>query len=162
EVEYLGMIISKDTIRMDPLKVAAVADWPAPKNKRELQSFLGFSNFYRRFVKDYGRIAKPLTVLTGKVDWTWKDEQETSFETLKKTLTTAPTLAIPNDDDPFKLETDASDFAVGAVLSQKQNDKFRPIAFLSKALTPAERNYEIYDKEMLAVMTALDEWRHHL
>ncbi|EGN91448.1 hypothetical protein SERLA73DRAFT_157560, partial [Serpula lacrymans var. lacrymans S7.3] len=150
EVEYLGMIISHDMIRMDPLKVQAVAEWPIPRTKKELQSFLGFSNFYRRFIRDYGKIAKPLTILTGKVDWEWAEDQQRAFDVLKKTITTSPTLAIPNDEDPFKVECDASNYATGAVLSQQQEGKWRPVAFLSKSMNPAERNYAIWDKEMLA------------
>ena len=156
------MIISEGHVGMDPVKVKGVEEWPVPTCKREVQSFLGFINFYRRFIKDYGRIAKPLTILTGNTPWKWGIEQQLAFEELKSSITSAPVLAIPNDDDPFMVECDASDFAIGAVLSQKQNGKWHPVAFLSKAMNETERNYEIYDKELLAIMTALNDWRQYL
>ncbi|GJF00540.1 hypothetical protein PsYK624_168330 [Phanerochaete sordida] len=147
---------------MDPVKVKGVAEWPTPKCKRDVQAFLGFTNFYRRFIKDYGRIAKPLTILTGNNEWKWGIEQQLAFEGLKTSITSAPILAIPNDEDPFEVECDASDFAVGGALSQKQDGKWQPVAFLSKAMNETERNYEIYDKELLAVIMSLEEWRHYL
>jgi hypothetical protein len=162
KIEYLGMIISEGFVQMDPVKVKGVADWPIPKLKRHVQEFLGFTNFYRRFIKDYGKIAKPLTILTGNVKWKWDVEQQLAFDNLKEAVCSAPVLAIPNNQDPFKVETDASDFAVGGTLSQQQDGVWHPVAFLSKAMTETERNYEIYDKELLAVMTALDHWRHYL
>ena len=162
EIEFLGMVISHGHVSMDPVKVNGVRDWPTPKNKKDIQSFLGFANFYRRFIKDYGRIAKPLTRLTGKETWQWEPEQQEAFEALKVAMTTAPALVIPNNQDPFRLECDASDYALGGVLSQHRDSKWHPVAFLSKAMTEAQRNYEIYDKELLSVMMALDEWRHLL
>ena len=162
ETEYLGFIISPGKVRMDPAKVAGVTEWPIPTCKKELQAFLGFANFYRRFIKDFAKIATPLNRLTGLVDWKWGSEEQEAFEGIKHTITSSPVLAIPNDDDPFKVECDASKFAIGAELSQKQDGVWKPVAFLSKSLSPAERNYEIYDREMLAVMTALGEWRHFL
>lgn len=161
-IEYLGMVISEGSVAMDPTKVAGIMDWPVPTKKREVQAFLGFTNFYRRFIKDYGKIAKPLTSLTGNADWMWGVEQQLAFEKLKDTISSAPVLAIPTDHDPYRLECDASNFALGAVLSQHQNGVWRPVAFLSKAMNPAERNYEIYDKELLAIMNSLDEYRHYL
>lgn len=162
EIEYLGHIVSQGRVRMDPTKVEGVTTWPTPNNKKELQSFLGFANFYRRFIKDFAKIAHPLHHLTGNNPWAWGPDQQTAFDRIKQTITSAPVLAIPNDDDPFKVECDASDFAIGAVLSQKQDDLWKPIAFLSKSLSPAERNYEIWDREMLSVLTSLKEWRHFL
>ena len=162
EIEYLGLIISQGTIAMDPIKVEGVKDWPLPMNKCDIQSFLGFCNFYRQFIKDFSKIAKPLTSLTGNAPWKWTDEEQQSFEQMKTLITTAPVLLNPSDDDPFRLETDASEYAIGAVLSQKQGDKWHPVAYLSKALNPTERNYEIYDREMLAIMISLKEWRHYL
>ncbi|KAL7281156.1 hypothetical protein ACG7TL_004464 [Trametes sanguinea] len=162
ETEYLGHIIGAGIVKMDPAKVAGVAEWPVPTTKKELQSFLGFANFYRRFVEGFAKIATPLHRLTGQTEWRWQTEQQDAFERLKTAITSAPVLAIPNDDDPFRVQCDASDYAIGAELSQKQDGKWRPIAFLSKALTPAERNYQIWDRELLAVIASLDEWRHFL
>jgi transposase InsO family protein len=162
EMRYLGMIIGHGEVRMDHAKVAAVAKWPTPKNKKEVQQFLGFANYYRRFIKGFSGIAKPLTSLTGKDLWKWGTEQTESFEEIKKRICSEPVLTIPVDNAPYRLEADSSDYASGAVLSQKVNDKWHPIAYMSKALNETERNYEIYDKEMLAIMTALDEWRQYL
>ena len=162
EVEFLGLIVGNGQIRMDPKKVAAITEWPVPKTVKEVQSFNGFCNFYRRFVKDYSKIVRPLTQLTRKAEWTWGPEQENAFNTLKNVISTEPVLALPQDNCPFRVEADSSNFAIGAVLSQKVDNKWRPVAFMSKALQEAERNYKIYDKELLAIVTALEEWHHYL
>nr|VWO96109.1 Uncharacterized protein [Ganoderma boninense] len=162
ETEYLGHIIGPGIIKMDPAKVTGVTSWPTPTSKRDVQGFLGFANFYRRFIKDFSAIAAPLNRLTGLVEWIWTEAEQQAFERIKIAITLAPVLAVPNDHDPFKVECDASKFALGAELAQRQNGQWRTIAFLSKSLSPAERNYEIYDREMLALITALDEWRHFL
>ena len=164
-LEYLGVIISKGKVEMDASKVAGVLEWPQPTKVKQVQAFLGLANFYRRFIKDFAKVAKPLHTLTKKDQpWVWGEEQETAFKTLKKAFTTAPILRIPDDENPFRLETDASEFATGAVLSQLDpTDKlWHPVAFYSKSLNSAERNYEIYDKEMLAIIRALSEYRQHL
>ena len=145
ETEYLRMIISEGQIKMDPVKVAGIAEWPQPQNKREVQSFLGFANFYCRFVQDYAKVAHPLHSLTGNDPFIWTMEHTEAFDRLKTLLTSAPILGIPNLNDPFRLEVDASAYATGAVLSQQHDDKWHPIAYMSKALTPTQRNYEIYD-----------------
>ena len=152
------MVVSKGRVEMDPVKTEALTSWLTQKKLKELQSFLGFCNFYRRFIKDYSKITKPLNQLTGKEEWKWGAEQQTTFNTLQKAIMEQPVLAIPVDDEPYRVEADSSDFALGAVLSQWQNDKWHPVAYLSKSLTEAERNYKIYDKELLAIMTALSEW----
>ncbi len=162
ETEYLGVIISKDSVRMDPVKVAGIAEWPTPTKKKELQLFLGFTNFYRKFIKNYSKVVKALTQLTGLTAWTWGKPQEDTFKELKHRMAEDVILAIPNDDDPFRVEADASEGAVSAVLSQQQNGVWHPVAFMSKPLSATERNYEIYDKELLAIMLALSEWRHYL
>ena len=149
--------------RMDPAKVKAVARWAVPTRKKELQSFLGFCNFYRRFIKDFSHIARPLHRLTGDVPWEWGVEQQLAFEELKLRVTSEPVLIIPVDDSPFRVEADASDFATGAVLSQKASDgKWHPVAYFSKSLSEAERNYEIYDKELVSIMLTLKEWHQYL
>ena len=161
-IEYLGMIVEEGKVRMDPAKVAAIRDWPTPTKKRDLQSFIGFCNFYRRFIEDFSKIARPLHDLTKDVPWRWGEDQQMAFEALKEKISSEPVLAIPRDEGQFRVEADASDYATGAVLSQEQDGKWHPIAFLSKSLNEPERNYEIYDKEMLAIMTALEEWRQYL
>jgi hypothetical protein len=119
--------------------------------------FLGFVNFYRRFVRSFSNIAKPLTKLTGKVSWSWGPEQDLAFQKLKEQITEDVVLALPTDNGKFRLEANASDGATGAVLSKEQDGVWRPVAFQSHGLNDTERNYEIYDKEMLAIMLALDE-----
>ncbi|SJL18406.1 uncharacterized protein ARMOST_21995 [Armillaria ostoyae] len=162
ETEYLGVIISENQVRMDPIKLAGIAEWPTPTKKKELQSFLGFTNFYRKFIKNYSKVVHALTQLTGNAEWTWGAAQNQAFQQLKKQMAEDVILAIPNGTGRFRVEADASNGAIGAVLSQEQEGKWRPVAFMSKALTATERNYEIYDKELLAIMLALAEWRHYL
>ena len=128
-----------------------------------MQSFLGFTNFYRRFIQGFSHLARPLFNLTRKdTDWRWGAEDQSAFNSLKERITTAPILTLPDNSRPFRIEADSSDFATGAVLSQqsKEDNKWHPVAFISKSLSPVEQNYEIHDKEMLAIMRALEEWRH--
>lgn len=140
---------------MDPSKLGGVLNWPQPTKVKEVQVFLGFTNFYRRFIKDFSKIVKPLTTLTKKSEaWHWDEAQEEAFQKLKTAFTTAPVLRIPDKVQKFQVEANASDFATGAVLSQysPESQKWHPCAFYSAAMTAPERNYEIYDKEMLAII----------
>ena len=164
EVEYLGLRVSQGCVAMDPAKVQAVLDWPAPRKVKEVQAFIGFANFYRRFIQDFSRVIRPLTRLVKKgVAWTWGDDQQAAFDELKARFSSAPVLAMPDLTSPFVVEVYASYFATCAVLSQKvADDLLHPVAFYSKSLNDAERNYEIHDKELLAIIRALDEWRHYL
>src|SRR5205823_2911323 len=107
-------------------------------------------------------MARPLTKLTGKEEWSWILEKERAFEGLKKAMSMAPVLAMPNDEEPFMIECNASEGALGTILSQKQEDKWKPVAFLSKALNLTECNYEIYDKELLVIIMAFDEWQQYV
>jgi transposase InsO family protein len=164
-VEYLGLVISHDTVAMDPVKVAGVQNWPQPTSKLELQSFLGFVNFYRRFIQDFSHHARPLFNLTkADASWKWGTAEEDAFSKLKELITSAPVLESPDPSTPFRIEADSSDFATGAVLSQPSSfdGKWHPVAFYSKSLDAVQRNYEIHDKEMLAIIRALEEWRHFL
>jgi transposase InsO family protein len=164
-VEYLGVIISHNSVEMDPVKVAGVAEWPTPTCKKEVQSFLGFTNFYRRFIQDFSHHARPLFDLTkNDVKWHWSTDEQSAFDALKSLITSAPILTSPDNTRPFRIEADSSDFATGAVLSQQsaEDGKWHPVAFLSKSLSAVERNYEIHDKEMLAIIRAMEEWRHFL
>ena len=165
EVEYLGYRITKDGISMSPKKVQTIRDWETPKSVKEVQEFMGFANFYRRFIHNYSAIAKPLTDLTkkdlGKFKWT--EACEEAFTTLKDRFTSAPILAHFHAEKETIIETDASDFALAAILSQRQDDeKFHPIAFHSRKFTQAEINYDIHDKEMGAIVQAFKEWEHML
>jgi hypothetical protein len=163
EVEYLGVIIGDGKIHMDPVKVAGLREWATPRTVKDVQSVLGFLNFYRRFIKGFGDHAKPLTQLTRKdTQWRWGTEENSAFRQLIDAVTSEPVLHFPTDDGEWRVEADSSDFATGACLTQCQAGVWVPIAFLSKGLNDMERNYDIHDKEMLAVMRALYEWRHFL
>lgn len=164
EIEWLGVHASEKGFEMDKWKVEAIRDWKQPKNLMELRSFLGFINFYRRFVKDFSKVARPLHDLEKKdVRFEWSEDCQVAFNELKTIVSTAPVLIHTNPDRPYILETDTSDYAYGAILSQKHDDsKLHPIAFLSKSMSPAEKNYDVFDKEMLAVVRALGHWRQYL
>jgi len=164
-IKYLGVIISENKVQMDKEKLSGVLEWPVLAKVKQIQAFLGFANFYHRFIENFAKMSKPLFNLTKKdCTWNWGIEQQNAFKALKKAFTMALVLRISNDEDPFKLSTDASDFATGAVLSQKdmQTNLWHPVAFFSKSLDVYERNYEIYDKELLAVIRGLEEYRHYL
>jgi len=159
-IEYLGLVILENKVSMDPVKVAGVQEWPTPENKTDVQAFLGFVNFYQRFIRDFSVKAQPLFDLTcSEQVWTWSGKKQMAFEDLKTVVTTAPVLMSPQDSEPFQVEADSSDFATGAVLSQQStaDRKWHPVAFYSKSLSSVERNYEIHDKEMLAIIRALEE-----
>jgi hypothetical protein len=136
ETEYLGVVVGNGRVRMDSVKVQGVVDWPTPTTCREVQSFLGFCNFYRRFVCRFTGIAQPLTELTGLAPFEWTKCHQDSFDVIQTALTTAPILALLTNEDPYRLEADASAYAVGATLSQRQDGVWRPVAFMSKALSP--------------------------
>jgi len=144
---------------MDIKKVSAILDWPAPTTVKEVQSFLGLANFYRRFIKNFAKIAYPLNKLTRKnVPFVWSKDANDSFELLKRSFTSAPILIPADPNSQFFVETDASNFALGCILSQvsSKDNKLHPIAFYSRAFTSAECNYPIYDKELLAIKTAFE------
>jgi hypothetical protein len=163
EVDFLGMIVFREGIKMDDAKVKAIREWPTPKTVRGVRSFLGLANFYRRFIEGYAQVARLVNDLTKKnTPFAWKEAQQTVFDTLKNHFTTAPILAYLDNDRIFRLETDASNFATGAVLSIEQNGKWHPVAVSSHSMSPEERNYPIADKEMLSVIRSLEQWRHYL
>ncbi|KAI0994896.1 hypothetical protein K3495_g13285 [Podosphaera aphanis] len=164
EVTYLGLIVSTDGIRMDPKKVACVQEWPTPRSVRDIQRFLGFANFYRRFIPEFSRLATPLTTLTKKgVQFSWNDRCESAFFRIKQAFTDEIMLAHFDPHRQTILETDASDFVTAAILSQYDDSgKLRPIAFMSKKMLPAECNYEIFDKELLAIVNAFETWTAEL
>jgi hypothetical protein len=162
EIEFLRVIIGNGQVRMDPKKIAMISDWTIPKTKKDVQAFLGFCNFYRRFIKDFRKITKPMTLLTGNVEFHWGVPQQLAYEELKRGVAEEVVLWIPHDTGMFRVEADASGYAMGAVLSQMINRKWRLIAFMLKSFNEAEWNYKIYDKEMLAIMKALEEWQQFL
>jgi len=165
EVQFLGYVIGRDGIKMAKEKVEAVLECKQPKSLTEVQSFLGFANFYRRFIPDYSRVARPLMELTKKEkkgEWNWNPEAQAAFEELKQRFTTAPILAHFAPAKMVIIETDASDFALGAVLSQRdEENRLHPVAFHSRKFQPAEINYEIHDKELLAVVDTFKHWRRY-
>jgi len=164
EVEFLGVVIGPKGVEIQKEKIEGVLSWPAPRNIKEVQKFLGLANYYRRFIENFARIAAPLHVLVRKEQkWKWEREQEEVFKKLKMVFTTEPVLAILDIDREMRVEADASDYTTGGVLSKKCEDgKWRPVAFISKLLNATERNYKIHDKEMLAVIRCLEAWRHYL
>lgn len=163
-VEYLGHFVGNGILEMDPEKIRAIMEWPTPRNVKEVQQLLGFANFYRKFIDGYSNIVKPLTRLTGKVDWKWEQEEEDTFSKFKQMFTSKPVLILPDLRQPFSIKCDASDFAIGAVLLQTDpNDKcLHPVAYYSKALTGNELNWTVLEKELFALVTTLKVWRQYL
>lgn len=162
--EFLGHIVSAEGIKMDPSKVSSILDWPPLKNLHDVQSFLGTANFYRRFIKSFSTIAAPISrLLVKNLPFEWGEEQHQAFKTLKQHFTSAPILRIFQPSLPIRVSTDASEFGIGATLDQLfEDERWHPIAFTSRKLTPPERNYPIREKELLAIVHALTEWRLYL
>ena len=164
KTKYLGLIVTPDGIQMDPAKVTTILEWRSPLTLKDLQRFLGFANFYRRFIRDFSKITAPLNTLMRKgVTWRWEDSHQLAFDDLKRAFTSAPVLALYDYTKKTILETDASDWASGGVLSQYDEEgRLRPVAYFSSKHSAQECNYEIYDKELLAIIKALEEWRPEL
>ncbi|KAJ1126111.1 hypothetical protein NDU88_004520 [Pleurodeles waltl] len=164
-VEFLGVILTPQGMVMAERKVKAVSEWPIPKSVCDVQCFLGFANFYRRFINHFSQTVAPITKLLRKKEtFVWSPEADQAFSTLKEAFSTAPVLTHPDADRPFIVEADASDVAIGAVLSQRNKDtgQLHPVAYMSRKLNEAEQNYVIAEKELLAIRDAFKEWRHHL
>lgn len=163
EVMYLGYIISGSGIKTSQEKTSSIIDWSLPANKTEVKSFLGLSSYYRKFVRNFASIAKPLHQLTEeKRQFIWNKEAQTDFTNLKKALTTPPILAFPSVDEPFILDTDASNSGIGAVLSQIQLKEEKVIAYFSKVFNKSEKNYCVTRRELLAVIRSVEHFRHYL
>lgn len=165
EVSFLGHVLSGNGIAVQQHKVKAVMEWPTPTKVSEVRSFLGLTGYYRRFIKDYSKIAVPLTDLTRTdIRWQWKEKEEAAFQLLKRMLCSAEVLAHADPKRQFIVQTDASDFAAGAVLSQKQSDGIteRPIAYWSYKFNRHERLYHPTQKELLAIKLAVEHWSHYL
>lgn len=164
-IHFLRLVISTGGMAMDPQKVAAIMSWLPPVDKKGVQRFIGFSNFYRKFIKNFSGIIMPITQLTKKQNrFQWTEVAQAAFDKLKRLFTSAPVLKHPDPALPYILEVDASESAVGAILSQRQGPKalMHPVAFFSKKLGPSERNYDVGDRELLAIKSALEEWRYLL
>ena len=172
KIDFLGVIVRDGQIQMDPSKIKTVENWPTPKNPTEVRAFLGFTGYYRYFIKDYSSIARPLLNLTKKaVEWHWGEPQEQAFQKLKRIMCQKPVLSQPNFNKKFYLQTDALAYGVGAVRSQevgkttttkKIKPTLHPVAYYLATFTPTERNYNIYEQELLAVMKSLLHWRPYL
>ena len=147
---------------MEQEKIKAVKEWKTLTRIKNVESFLGFANFYQQFIQNFSHTAKLLNKLKGKKDWKWEEKHQKGFKKLKEKITSQLVLSLPRREEKFRVETDASGHAIGEVLFQEQDGKWKPIAFLSRTMQPAERNYEIYDKELLAIVEALIKWRQYL
>jgi RNase H-like domain found in reverse transcriptase len=149
---------------MEPTKLAGIADWPALTNVKGVRSFLGFRNFYRRFIDHFTTLARPLNHLTKKdKQFEWTTEYQTAFDALKDKFGKTPVLLMPDSSKPFVIESDASKFATGAVLRQKDvNGDWHLFSYISHSFNETERNYEIYNRELMGIICALETWRHYL
>jgi len=164
EVEFLGVVIGLDGIKMEEEKMKDVLDWPTPKCIKDVQKFLGLANYYRRFIESFISIARPLHDIVKKDQkWDWTERQKKAFGELKEWFTKEPMLAAPDLDKKIRMKVDALDYATEGMLSMECKDGlWRLVAFLSKSLNKMERNYKIYDKEMLVIIRGLENWRHLL
>jgi hypothetical protein len=174
EIDYLGVIVGNNQLHMDPGKLKGVADWQLPKTPTDIWKFLEFTGYYCYFIPNYSKIARPLLDLTKKaVVWDWGPRQFKAFEELKTRMCQSPVLMQPDFNKRFYLQTDASAYGVGTVLSQEGGNTtpsllkrtkptLHPVAYYSATFTPTERNYDIYERELLAVMKSLAHWRPYL
>ncbi|KAM2104973.1 hypothetical protein ACFX1R_015519 [Malus domestica] len=158
QIEYLGHVVSQKGVAADPSKLKAIADWPLPTSVKALRGFLGLTGYYRKFIPHFGRISAPLTQLTKNDSFTWSSAATDAFLKLKNVMMSPQVLALPNFSKPFIIENDASGTGIGAVLQQEG----RPIAFLSQALGPKNRALSTYEREMLAVLHAVNKWQSYL
>ena len=164
QMKCRGFIINKDGVKVDPIKTAAIWHWKQSTNKKGIQEFIGFCNFNRRFIEGFRRTAKPLYHKTKKdVKWEWGDKEQSSFDELRQKLCSTPVLTQFKQGRPLLVETDAAKYVCSGILSQHDDDwKWRPIACRSKAMAPAECNYSVHDKELLAIVQALKQLRQYL
>jgi len=163
-VEYLGYVLSPSGLTMSDAKVKTIQEWPEPKKVKDIQSFLGFANFYRRFIFNYSDIVIPLTYLTRKdASWNFDENCRKAFNTLKQAFTSAPILMHWVLDAQLVVETNASDYALAAILSiVTKNNEIHPVAFYSRTFSALKLNYDVHNKELLAIFEAFKIWRHYL
>ena len=162
EVPMLGHIVGDGQVRMEPNKVKVILDWKPPTCKKDIQKFNGFCNFYRRYITGYSNIARPITTLMGNKTFKWEKKEQDAFEELKRIVASEQVITLPIADGKYRVEADASGYAIGATLSQLQKGKWRTVALLSRSMSDAELRHDIYNKELLAIVSALKEWRPYL
>ena len=164
EVDFLGLILRPREIAMDPTKLLGITEWPTPTKVKDIRSFLKFTNYYRRFIGDYSNIARPLIDLTKKnQEWKWTPSYQKAFNQLKEEFSKQLVLSLPDLNKPFTIATDASKDASGGILLQADsNGEWHPCSYLSQSFSPAERNYDIYNRELLTVIRGLKTWKHYL
>ena len=163
EIQYLGHLLTGTIISPDPSKLEAVKEWPTPSTVTQVRSFLGFANYFRRFIKRFSDMARPLDEITGKNShFQWSDERQAAFEDLKQALLEAPVLHLADVSRPFQIFSDASDTSIAAVLLQTRKGESHPVAYASRKLSAAEKNYTIAERETLAVVLALKCWKLYL
>jgi len=164
QLPYLGYIISPDQIQMDPIKLKGISDWPAPSTIKETRKFLGFYNFYRKFIKDYAKTTLPINQLVKKnTKFIWTKEAQKAFNKLKKKFEEKPILITPDLTKPFEIFANTSNHVTGAVLTQRDNNRVQHSCFFySKPLLPVEKQYHTSEQEFLAIIRAIQEWRHYI
>lgn len=163
QIGYLGFLISPGKVAPNPIKTKVISNYPIPRTRKQLQSFLGMCNYFRQFIKDYAKITRPLTKLTSSnVNYELNPEAITAFEVMKRVMAEQVTLSIVDFSKEFSLSTDASNIAIGAVLTQKQDKGERPIYFFSRTLNEHEVNYPTHEKELLAIVAAIEEFETYL
>ncbi|KAE8876468.1 hypothetical protein PF003_g39389 [Phytophthora fragariae] len=164
EIPVLGCYVSKNGVRADPEKISSICSWPTPRSPIELRQWLGLANYLHKYTKDYAGLIQPLSSLLKKdATWLWRPEHQAAFDSVKKSLASAPILMLPDDSKPFHVVCDASDFAIGCALMQFDDEgRERVVSYQSRQMKPAERNYPVHDKELLAMRYALIKFRVYL
>jgi hypothetical protein len=164
QIPVLGCFVGKNGVRVDPEKVKSIDDWPIPQNVKQLRQWLGLANYLHKYTRNYAALVQPLTSLLKKEnEWEWSEEHQAAFAEVKKSLREAPVLALADHEKPFHVVCDASDYAIGCALMQHDDEgKERVVSYQSRQLRPAERNYPVHDKELLAMKYALAKFRVYL
>jgi hypothetical protein len=161
-IRFLGHVVESGVVRPDPGKTEVIASWPDPADTNQVQTFLGFVNYYRKFIPAFASVAEPLySLLRKNTPWKWDASQVSAMQTLKRLMTSEPILHMPDFNERFIVYTDASDFGLGAVLAQQVKENERVICFASKSMNASQRNYSATDRECLSIQWALQHWRHY-
>ena len=162
EIPILGVIIGKEQVKMEQEKIKAIKEQKMPTKVKDVESFLGFANFYWRFIQNFSYMTRLLNELKEKKEWIQNEEHDKAFKELKEKITIQLILFLLKREGKFRVKMDALRHTIGGILSQEQEEKWKPIAFLSRIMQLAEMNYEIYNKELLAIVEALAKWRQYL